>query len=234
MKVLIIDREELFRLSLKEVIRIAVKPNSLFEASSERDLLDLTTREQKLDLIMINRSSLGAIEQEYCDLIRRFYPGATFLVINESADNSQLIKFHGFQMKVRYLNRAQSIYDMIGEIRQSVGLSDQVSGDTSFADCIQAFDLRSVISDDSSAQVDNPDLKRLSFRQKQILVMAANGLSNKNISTELTIAEGTVKAHMHAIFKILCVSNRTEAVLRSGFQNGPQRWSQNEREAFVS
>jgi DNA-binding NarL/FixJ family response regulator len=58
------------------------------------------------------------------------------------------------------------------------------------------------------------DLSRLSFRQKQILAMAADGLPNKEIAARLGIAEGTVKAHMHAIFKVLDVSNRTQAVIK--------------------
>ena len=56
----------------------------------------------------------------------------------------------------------------------------------------------------------------LSYRQKQILSMAADGLPNKEIAARLSIAEGTVKAHMHAIFKVLGVSNRTQAVIRYG------------------
>ena len=60
------------------------------------------------------------------------------------------------------------------------------------------------------------DLGRLSYRQKQILSMAADGLPNKEIAARLSIAEGTVKAHMHAIFKVLGVSNRTQAVIRYG------------------
>lgn len=41
----------------------------------------------------------------------------------------------------------------------------------------------------------------------------AKGRSNKQIGEALDVMEGTVKIHMAAIFRILKVNNRTEAVL---------------------
>jgi len=54
-------------------------------------------------------------------------------------------------------------------------------------------------------------LTRLTRRQMQTLSKAALGKSNKVIARELSIAEGTVKAHLSFAFKTLEVSNRTEA-----------------------
>jgi DNA-binding NarL/FixJ family response regulator len=45
-----------------------------------------------------------------------------------------------------------------------------------------------------------------------VLRGAIQGKSNKVIARELKIAEGTVKAHLSAAYRILRVSNRTEAV----------------------
>ena len=55
-------------------------------------------------------------------------------------------------------------------------------------------------------------LAKLSSRQKSVLKIALTGKLNKVIADELNIAEGTVKAHLSAVFKILGVKNRTEAV----------------------
>ena len=61
-------------------------------------------------------------------------------------------------------------------------------------------------------QVSDPGpLARLTKRQLQTLSRAALGRSNKMIARELSIAEGTVKAHLSFAFKTLEVSNRTEA-----------------------
>jgi two-component system nitrate/nitrite response regulator NarL len=49
----------------------------------------------------------------------------------------------------------------------------------------------------------------LTEREWQVMKSAAEGLSNKSIARALDITEGTVKVHLHQIFKKLGVSNRT-------------------------
>ncbi|WPU23602.1 response regulator transcription factor [Cedecea neteri] len=53
----------------------------------------------------------------------------------------------------------------------------------------------------------------LSDRQKEILKLLAAGESNKQISRQLNISAGTVKAHLESIFRRLNVSNRTQAAM---------------------
>lgn len=55
----------------------------------------------------------------------------------------------------------------------------------------------------------------LTRRQNEVLIRLMQGKSNKLIATELDIGENTVKTHVAAAFKILDVSNRTEAVFRA-------------------
>ena len=57
-----------------------------------------------------------------------------------------------------------------------------------------------------------PDASLLSARQTQVLLGAIQGKPNKIIASDLDIAEGTVKTHLSAAFKVLGVHNRTEAV----------------------
>jgi DNA-binding NarL/FixJ family response regulator len=51
----------------------------------------------------------------------------------------------------------------------------------------------------------------LTPRQIEVAQLLAKGLTNREICSVLDIAEGTVKAHIAAIFEALEVSNRTEA-----------------------
>jgi DNA-binding NarL/FixJ family response regulator len=53
---------------------------------------------------------------------------------------------------------------------------------------------------------------RFSKREKQVLELLAGGKTNKEIGTQLFIAESTVKFHVHAILSKLDAANRTEAV----------------------
>ena len=52
---------------------------------------------------------------------------------------------------------------------------------------------------------------QLTERQLQVLRQLAAGKPNKAICRELNIEEGTVKAHIATIFRVLDVANRTEA-----------------------
>jgi DNA-binding NarL/FixJ family response regulator len=53
----------------------------------------------------------------------------------------------------------------------------------------------------------------LSSRERQVLVLAAKGLANKQIGRELGIAERTVKVHLGHVFRLIGVGDRTSAAL---------------------
>jgi two-component system nitrate/nitrite response regulator NarL len=49
----------------------------------------------------------------------------------------------------------------------------------------------------------------LTHRERQIVGLVSEGLSNKQIGRRLNVTDGTVKVHLHNIFEKLQVSNRT-------------------------
>jgi DNA-binding NarL/FixJ family response regulator len=53
----------------------------------------------------------------------------------------------------------------------------------------------------------------LTRRQKEVLNLLAQGLSNRRIGRSLHITEQTVKAHLHMVYHKLGVADRTEAVV---------------------
>lgn len=55
----------------------------------------------------------------------------------------------------------------------------------------------------------------LSERERDILTLIAQGLSNKEVGAQLHLAERTVKFHITIIFQKLAVSNRAEAVAKA-------------------
>lgn len=56
------------------------------------------------------------------------------------------------------------------------------------------------------------DFDTLSGRQREILDLLSEGLTNAQIARRLYLTESTVKQHLSAAYKALGVSNRTEAV----------------------
>jgi DNA-binding NarL/FixJ family response regulator len=73
--------------------------------------------------------------------------------------------------------------------------------------------LRYVLSEDMPS-----NLGALSARQREILGYVVEGLSNAEIGRRLYLSESTIKQHLRAAYKLLGVSNRTEAanLFRSG------------------
>ena len=58
--------------------------------------------------------------------------------------------------------------------------------------------------------VRSPALQQLTAREREVAELAAQGVSNKHISSRLEMAEGTVKVHLYNIFKKLSLQNRTQ------------------------
>ncbi len=74
-----------------------------------------------------------------------------------------------------------------------------------------------VADEDNNREMNN--LRRLHNRELEVLRLAANGMSNKQIAAKLGISESTVGTHLCNTYRKLGVNSRTEAVshaLRKG------------------
>jgi DNA-binding CsgD family transcriptional regulator len=74
------------------------------------------------------------------------------------------------------------------------------------------------------------DLADLTVRQREILELVAEGMSNTQIARRLFLSESTIKQHLRAAYKILKVRNRTEAAKL--FRDG-RRYDLPERSGFT-
>jgi len=70
-----------------------------------------------------------------------------------------------------------------------------------------------------SSEVVEPLIEPLTPRERDVLSLLAEGLSNKGIAERLNISDQTVKFHVASIYGKLGASNRTDAV-RVGFRRG--------------
>lgn len=64
----------------------------------------------------------------------------------------------------------------------------------------------------------------LSEREREVLLLVASGLANKQIARRLGISDKTVKGHLTRIFQAIGVADRTQAALwaeRNGFLSPP-------------
>lgn len=70
---------------------------------------------------------------------------------------------------------------------------------------------------------DAANLNVLPTRQREILTLVGDGLSNAQIATKLLLTESTIKQHLRAAYKALGVKNRTEAarLLHDSYETSP-------------
>ena len=49
----------------------------------------------------------------------------------------------------------------------------------------------------------------LTPREREVMILVADGLSNKEVGRRLNLSDGTVKIHLHNIYQKVGVGNRT-------------------------
>ena len=60
----------------------------------------------------------------------------------------------------------------------------------------------------------------LTARERQIVNLVSEGLSNKAIARQLKLTDGTIKVHLHHVFEKLGISNRTSLAALAIGQEG--------------
>jgi DNA-binding NarL/FixJ family response regulator len=74
--------------------------------------------------------------------------------------------------------------------------------------------LREMLAPEDEEEAGSPGAAptKLSKRQKQLILMLDQGLSNRDIAEKLSISEHTVKVHFWRLFRRLGVNSRTQAL----------------------
>jgi DNA-binding NarL/FixJ family response regulator len=92
------------------------------------------------------------------------------------------------------------------ELADSIRLVE--SGDAVFSPRLAGFVLDAFGSD--GAQVVDPDMDRLTTREREVLRLIARGYAYKQIAKQLSLSVKTVEAHVSAVLRKLQLSNRYE------------------------
>ncbi len=58
-------------------------------------------------------------------------------------------------------------------------------------------------------------IEPLTTREKEVLSLMAEGLSNRQIAEKLVLSEGTIKFHVHSILEKIQVHSRTQAIVKA-------------------
>jgi DNA-binding NarL/FixJ family response regulator len=157
-------------------------------------------------------------------LIQQFIPDIAIIDVGMSElnvlDIMSRIAANGLKTKVVCLITSPVGYDLTGAIATGVqGILVKGTAPDNIVDCVrdvfhgkrwfpghlEAAPKREI---GHRRQV-KPLIRTLTPRQRQIALLVCDGLSNKQLGQQLNLTEGTIKVHLHKIYRKLGVRNRT-------------------------
>lgn len=207
MKILLVDDHVLFRDGMRYVLNQLSEAVEIMEAGNLHDGMALAELHPELDLALLDLNMPGSKGTVSIQQFHQRYPHIPVVVVSGEEDRgiiSQVIN-HGAMGFVCKDASAAVILNALNLV---------LSGGTYIpAQALQqhraAANNNTTHTDHSSTDTNGRNLTR---RQLQVLKHLAAGLSNREIAEATNLAEGTIKVHLAAVYQILHVSNRIEAL----------------------
>jgi two-component system nitrate/nitrite response regulator NarL len=69
--------------------------------------------------------------------------------------------------------------------------------------------VQTALAREAARESDRGQVEALTTREREVIRLVSAGLSNKQVARELTLSEGTVKIHLHNVYRKLSLSSRT-------------------------
>lgn len=200
MKLLIVDDHPLFRDGLAALLCQASANTVVRQAASAEEALR-TVDEEIFDAMFMDLVMPGMCGEPAIREFARRHPDLPVIVLSSSEAPSDVR---------RVINAGASGYIPKSATAQTVvsALRLVLSGNVYVPPLLLSATARAI---DHDMQDTPRSLAQLTDRQVDVLRYLRDGLTNKEISANLGIAEKTVKVHIAAIFKTLNVVNRTQA-----------------------
>jgi len=222
MKLMVIDDHTLFRDGLKHVLYQLEDNVQILDAPTCTHALTIAAGVDDLDMVLLD---LGLPDMDGFDALRLLhqrFPILPIVVLSASEEQSDAQKSLA-EGALGYIPKSSSGQVMLSALRLVF------AGGVYLPPFLSHFGMTSsaVSATDHNASKSGTSSQGLTERQLDVLALLRQGKSNKQIAKELGLTEGTVKVHLAAIYKVLNVTNRTEAVIASGsaasviYQHGP-------------
>jgi DNA-binding NarL/FixJ family response regulator len=196
MKILIADDHGVFREGLEHVLSEMDAGVAVLQAASSDSALSLAADHPDLDLVLLDLNMPGMSGFEALERFCSRFPALPVVILsasNRRADMQRALDLGA----MGYVPKESSGRQMIQALRLVLAGSVYVP---------PALGRQ-------AASPGNRIQHGLTERQREVLVLLAQGRTNKEIARALDLAEATVKMHVTAIMRVLEVSNRTMAVL---------------------
>ena len=190
MKILLVDDHILFREGLCYVLEKLTNNTAIVEANNVDQAIRQLKEHNDIDLILLDLNMPGDNGFILLDHCRNAYSSIASVVLSASKNPNDIQ--HALKAgAMGFIPKDSTSEVMLTALRMVM------AGELYIPPLIN----------------DTKVFMPLTPRQKQVMVMIGQGLSNKGIALKLGITEATIKMHITEIFKRLGVQNRTEAAL---------------------
>lgn len=202
-RLLIVDDHEMVREGLKAMLVTEPDFTIVGEAATAEQAFACIERAQP-DIILLDIRLPGSSGIEVCRAVSEQYPEVAVIILTTFTDETliaQCIQAGARGFIVKDIER----FDLKRSIRAVARGEAAIDSKAAVAVLAQ---LRK-----SPTSAHEPGPEPLSSQQIVILRLVAQGLSSREIATQLYLSENTVKGYVQEILHRLSVKNRTEAVM---------------------
>jgi DNA-binding NarL/FixJ family response regulator len=204
LEVLLVDDHDLFREGLKLVLG-QLKCELRFHEAANLAALHAMRWDTPIDLVLLDYHLPDCRGFEGLALVRQMFESAMIVVIS-GENNPRTIQQTITHGASGFIPKASS-----GQVLMAALQLVLAGGIYLPAEALSEY-LVSSSAANAKQERSGQLLHMLSGRQREVLMLALHGKTNKLIARELGISDHTVKAHLSIAFKALGVSNRCEAV----------------------
>lgn len=200
-RIMLVDDHEVVRLGLKALIDRHPDMEVVAEAAAETEAV-MKALAYKPDVIVLDIRLGGSSGIEACQQITAQLPETKVIILTSYAEDEILFAAirAGATGYVLKQTGGQDVIRAIEAVGQGLSLLDPASTERVFAEVRRAGRAR-----ESSA------FAPLTDQERRILMLVAEGKTNRAIAQALHLVEGTVRNYVSNILSKLGVSNRAEA-----------------------
>lgn len=213
--ILLIEDNRLFRIGLSALLR---KQNGLklLAAAGKPERVTPADLGERPDVVLLDlglgdQGSLQAVRG-----IRAAYPDAGLIVMDLIPLESEILGLVKLGVS-GFVVKDASINDFVATIR---GVA---AGQKVFPTALTDSLLSQIVEGASRRGIVQMSDVKMTTREREIVELIADGLSNKEIGKSLSIATDTVKSHVHNILEKLSLRSRVEVAARAGRGAGANR-----------
>lgn len=206
--ILLAEDKEVLRLGLKQLVDGISDCKIIGEAHNGSDAIDLTI-ELKPDVVLMKRDLPLVDGVSATAQIKKLCPSTSvILLLSQESDFWSAIDSgaDGYIMRETPENLLANAIQTVNQGKSWIG--------PLIAHYVLKGNGLPILRSALAKRVDMPSLRYLSLREKEVLCLLTDGLSNQAIAETLALQLQTVKVHVRSILKKLNVEGRAEAIAK--------------------